>query len=149
MTHTIALVVIHKGVEIVIIRVGSPISRPGVWLVKRIDRAVIDHMAWVIAPPADSEIAYLVSVSPSTTEITLGLQTMMGSVTQGHLLTGGAVIHGAKEPMVTEICTNIALGGGGAGTRGLYEDPGGGRHNPLAFGNLNADRVIVYWSGSR
>ena len=83
-------------------------------------------MAWVIAPSADPEIAYLVGVSPPTTEITLGLQTMMGSVTGGHLLTGGAAIHGAEKPMMTEIRTNIAPGGRGAGTRVLYKDSGGG-----------------------
>ena len=106
-------------------------------------------MARVIAPPADPEIAYLVGVSPSTTEITLGLQTMMGSMTRGRLLTGGAAIHGAEKPMVTCTCTNVALGGRGAGMRALDEDLGGGRGNPLAFSNLDVDDFIVgYWGGS-
>ena len=106
-------------------------------------------MAWVIASPADPEIAYLVGVSPPMTEITLGLQTMMGSVTRGRLLTGGAVIHGAEKPMVTCIHTNVALGGRGAGTRLLDEDSGGGGGDPLAFCDLDADDFIIgYWGGS-
>ena len=104
-------------------------------------------MARVIAPPADPEIAYLVGVSPFTTEITLRLQTMMGSVTRGHLLTGGAAIHGAEKPMVTCICTSVAPGGRGAGTRALDEDSGGGRGNPLAFSDLDADDFIVGYQG--
>ena len=125
-THTISLVVIHKGVEVFVVRVSSPISRSSVGLVKRVDRAVIDHVAWVIASSADPKIAHLVSMSPPTTEITLGLQPMMDSVTGSRFLTGGAAIHGAEKPMVTEIHTNIALGGRGAGTRVLYKDSGGG-----------------------
>ena len=125
MTHTISLVVVHKGVEIVIIRVGSPISRSSVWLVKRVDRAIIDHVAPIVTSSADLEVAYLVSVSPSTAEITLGLQTMMGSVARSRLLTGGAAIHGAEESMVTCISANVALSGGGAGAGVLNQDTGG------------------------
>ena len=153
-THIISLVVIHKGVEVFVVRVGSPISRLSIGLVKRVDRAVIDHVAWVIASTTDPKIAHLVSMSPPTTEITLGLQTMMGSMTGSCFLTGGAVIHGAEKPMVTKIRTNIALGGRGTGTRVLYKDSGGGRRNPLTFSDLNPDGVIFgglisYWDGSR
>ena len=141
LTHTISLVVIHKGVEVIVVRVSSPISQSSIGLVKWVDRAVIDHVAWVIASSADPKIAHLISMSPPTTEITLGLQTMMGSVTGSRFLTDGAAIHGAEEPMVTEIRTNIAPGGRGAGTRVLYEDLGGGQRNPLAFCDLNPDGV--------
>ena len=79
-------------------------------------------MAQVVASSTDSEVAYLVGVSPSMTEITLGLQTMMGSMTGGCLLTGGASIQGAREPMMTSIRTNVALSRGGAGMRLLDED---------------------------
>ena len=83
-------------------------------------------MPRIVASSTDPEVAYLVSVSPSTTEITLGLQTMMGSVARSHLLAGGAAIHGAGEPMVTCIRTNVALGGRRAGVRLLDEDSGRG-----------------------
>ena len=153
-THTISLVVIHKGVEVVVIQVGPPISRSNIWLVKWVDRAVIDHVAWVVASSTDPKIAFLIGVSPSTTEITLGLQTMMGSVTGSCFLTGGAAIHGAEEPMVTEIRTNVALSGRRAGTGVLHKDSGGGQSDPLSFSDLDADGVIVgwfigHWGGSR
>ena len=82
-------------------------------------------MARIVASSADPEVAYLVSVSPSMTEITLGLQTMMGSVTRSRLPTGGAVVHGAEESMVTCIQTNVALGGRRAGAGVLNQDMGG------------------------
>ena len=111
-------------------------------------RAVIDHVARVVASSTDPEVAYLICVSPPTTEITLGLQTMMGSVTRGSFLTRGAAIHGAEESMVTCIRTNVALGGRGAGAGVLDQDTGGRGCDPLSFGDLNSDGVIVYWGGS-
>ena len=117
---------------------------------KRVDRTVIDHMSGGIASSTVSKVANFVSMSPSMTDITLGCQTMMGSVTGGCLLAGRAAVHGAEEPMVTEIHTNVTLGGGRAGARVLYEDSGGGGCDPLLFSDLNADGiVIVYWGGSR
>ena len=84
------------------------------------------------------------------TDITLGRQTMMGSMTWCHFLTGRAGVHGAEEPMVAEICTNVAPGGRGAGTRVLDKDLRGGGSDPLSFDNLDVDDVIiVYRGGSR
>ena len=79
-THTISLVVIHEGVEVVIVRVGPPISVVSFQLGKRVDWAVIDHMSGGVTSSTDLKIAYLVRMSPLVTEITLGLQTMMCSV---------------------------------------------------------------------
>ena len=111
-------------------------------------------MSWVVAPATDLKVAYFVGVSPSTTKISLGRQTMMCSVTWRHLLTSRACVHGAEEPMVTEICTNVTLGGGRAGAGALDKDMGRRGSNPLTFGNLDADGVISswfidYWGGSR
>ena len=99
-------------------------------------------MARIVASSTDPEVAYLVGVSPSMTEITLGLQTMMGSVTRSRLLTGGAAVHGAEESMVTCIRTNVALGGGGTGVGVLDEDPGRGQCDPLSLSDLDANGVI-------
>ena len=41
---TISLVVIHKGIEVIVVWIGSPISALSVWLGKQIDQAVINHM---------------------------------------------------------------------------------------------------------
>ena len=119
-------VIIHKGVEVIVVQVGSPISRSSIGLGKQVDRTVIDHMSGGVASSTASKVANLVSMSPSMTDVTLGHQTMMGSMTGGCLLTGRAMVHGAEEPMVTKIRTNVALSGGGAGVRMLYEDSGGG-----------------------
>ena len=84
------------------------------------------------------------------TDITLGHQTMMGSMNRHHLLTGRAVVHGTEEPMVTEICTNVALGGGRAGARTLDENSERGGCDPLPFSDLDVDDIlIIYWGGSR
>ena len=89
-------------------------------------------------------------MSPSKTDITLGFQTMMGSVTRCHFLTGRAGIHGAEEPIVTKICTNVALGGGRAGAGVLDEDLGRKGCDPLSFMDLDTDDIVViYWGGSR
>ena len=57
MTHLTFLVVIHKGVEIVIVGVGPIISAVSVRLGKRMDWAVINHMSLGIASPADLKVA--------------------------------------------------------------------------------------------
>ena len=103
MIRTILLVVIYKGVEVVVIRVSSSISVANIWLGKRVDWAVIDHMPWGVASSTDSKVANVVRVSPSTTEITLGLQTMMCRVTGCRFSTGRTDVHQAEEPVVTEI----------------------------------------------
>ena len=103
LTHTIPLVVIHKGVEVIIIRIGSPINIASFRLGKWIDWAVIDHMPWGIASPTDLKVADLVGVSPFMTEITLGLQTMMCRMTGHRFSTDRTGVHGAEEPMMTKI----------------------------------------------
>ena len=79
--RTISLVVIHKGIEVIVIWIGSPISASSVWLGKQIDQAVIDHVPQGIASSADPKIANFIRMSPSVTEITLGCQTMMCCMT--------------------------------------------------------------------
>ena len=103
LTHITPLVFIHKGIEVIVIGIGSPISVVSSWLSKWVDWAVIDHMSWGITSSADSKIANFVRVSPSMTEITLGCQTMMCHVAQSGLLAGGTGVHGAGEPVVTKI----------------------------------------------
>ena len=103
-----------------------------------------------ITSSADPKVANFVHMSPPMTDITLGCQTMMGSVTRCHFLTGRAGIHGTEEPMVTEICTNVALGGGRAGMGVLDEDLRRGGSDPLSFDDLDTDDIIVvYQGGSR
>ena len=60
LTHTISLVVIHKGVEVIIVGIGSPISIASFWLGKRVDWAVIDHMPQSVTSSADLKIANLI-----------------------------------------------------------------------------------------
>ena len=79
--RTNSLVVVHKGVEVVVIGISSSISIASFQLGKRIDWAVIDHMPHGIAPSANPKIANFIQVSPSMTEITLGHQTMMCRMT--------------------------------------------------------------------
>ena len=150
MTHTISLVVIHKGVEVVVVRVGPPISVASFWLGKRVDWAVIDHMSWGITPSTDPKVAYLVRVSPSMTEITLGLQAMMCSMAWHCFPTSGTGVQGTGEPVVTEIRATVALGIRGVGMRILDEDLRGRGGDPLPFCNLDVDDLIVsYRGGSR
>ena len=59
-TQTISLVVIHKGVEVIVIGIGSPISIVSFWLGKWIDWAVIDHVPWDVTSSADPKIANLI-----------------------------------------------------------------------------------------
>ena len=70
---------------------------------------------------------------------------MMGSVTRHCFLTGRPDIHGTEEPMVTEICTNVAPGGGGARVRMLDEDSREGGGDPLPLPNLNVDDIIIVY----
>ena len=77
-----------------------------------------------ITSSTDPKVANVVRVSPSMTEITLGLQTMMCCVTRCHFSTGGTDVHWAEEPVVTKIQANVALGVGGGGARVLDEDSG-------------------------
>ena len=122
--RTIPLVVIHKGVEVVVVRVSASISVVNVWLGKQIDWAVIDHKPWGVASSTDPKVANVIRMSPSMTEITLGLQTMMCRMA-GHCLPAGRTdVHWAKEPMVTEIRANVTLGVGRGGARALNEDSG-------------------------
>ena len=81
-------VAIHKGIEVVVIRVCPMVSAVSIQLDKLVDWAVIDHMFWGVTSPTDLKIADIVEVSPLMTEITLGLQTMMCCIAQYDLLTG-------------------------------------------------------------
>ena len=143
MIYTISLVVIHKGVEVIVVQIGPPISASSVWLGKQIDRAVIDHVPWGITSSADPKIANLIGMSPSMTEITLGFQTMMCRMTRCQFSTGRTDKHGTEEPMVTEIQANVTLGVGGGGAGALNEDLRGRGRDPLSFSNLNADDIVV------
>ena len=98
-----------------------------------------------VASSADLKVANFVCMSPPMTDITLGRQTMVGSMTWFRFLTGRACIHGAEEPMVTEICTNVALGGGRAGTRVPDEDLRRGGSDPLSFDDLDMDDIVVVY----
>ena len=87
--RTIPLVVIHESVEVVIVRVGPSISVANVQLGKWIDWAVIDHMPWGVASSTDPKVANVIGMSPSVTEITLGLQAMMCRMTRCRLSATG------------------------------------------------------------
>ena len=95
-----------------------------VWLGKWIDWAVIDHMPWGVASSTDPKVANVIGMSPSMTEITLGLQTMMCCMTGRRFSAGRTGVHRAEEPVVTEIRVNVTLGVGGGGVRALDEDSG-------------------------
>ena len=88
--HSISLVVIHKGVEVIIIQVGFPISAVSIRLGKWVDWAVIDHMSQGITSSTDPKIADVVRMSPSMTEIALGHQTIMCRMTRHSLSTSRA-----------------------------------------------------------
>ena len=84
------------------------------------------------------------------TEITLGCQTMMCRVAQRRFPTGRTGVHGAEEPVVTEIRATVTLGVGGVGTGVLDEDARGGGSDPLSFNDLDMDAIIIgYRGGSR
>ena len=103
MTCSTSLVVIHKGIEVVVVRVSPTVSTSSHWLGKQINWAVIDHMSWGIASSTDLKIADIVGMSPLKTETTLGHQTIMCCVTRCHFPTGRTGVHGAEEAMMTEI----------------------------------------------
>ena len=111
-----SLVVIHKGVEVVVVGISSFISVMSFWLGKQVDWAVIDHMSWGVASSTDPKVANVIRMSPSETEITLGRQTMMCCMTMHCLSTGRAGVHGAEEAMMTEIRANVAMGVGRGGS---------------------------------
>ena len=114
---------------------------------KQIDWAVIDHMFLGVASSTDSKVTDFVRVSPSTTETTLGFQTMMCSVAWGGLLAGWAGVHWAEEAMVTEIQANVTEGIGGRGAGALDQDLQGRGSDPLAFCDLNADNIFIIYGG--
>ena len=99
----IPLVVVHKGVEVIVVRIGSPISAANVWLGKQIDWTVINHMSQGIASSTDLKVTGIIGMSPSKTETTLGRQTMMCCMTWHCLSTGRTGVHGEEEAMMTEI----------------------------------------------
>ena len=148
--HSIFSAVIHKGVEIIIVRIRPTISAASFWLGKWVDWAVINHVSQGVTSPTDSKIADLVRVSLFKTEITLGRQTMMCSMTQCGFPTGRAGVHWAEEPMVTKIQTNVAAGVGGVRPQPLNQNSGCQGGDPLTFGNLDLDVIVgVYWASSR
>ena len=113
------------------------------WLNKQVDWAVIDHMSGGVTSSTDPKIADLIRVSPSMTEITLGRQTMMCCVTGCRFPAGRTGVHGAGEPMVTEIQAMVTLGVGGVRARVLDENSRGRRGDPLSVGDLNVDDFII------
>ena len=143
MTHTISLVVIHKGVEIIVIRVGPPISVVNSRLGRRVDWTVINHMSWGVISSTNLKIAYLISVSPSVTEITLGRQTMMCSMARHWFPTSRTSVQGAGEPVVTEIRAMITLDVGRVRVGVLNENLRGRGGDPLPFDNLDANDFII------
>ena len=66
-----------------------------------------------IASSTDSKVRDFVRVSPSMTDTTLGLQTMMGSVTWHGFTAGWAGVHRAVQAMVTKIRAYVTEGVGG------------------------------------
>ena len=117
---------------------------------KRVGWAVIDHMSGGVTSSADLKIAGFIQVSPLMTEITLGCQTMMCCVTRRRFPADRTGVHGAGEPMVTEIRATVTLGVGGVGAGILDEHTRGGGSDPLSFNDLDADDIVVgYGGGSR
>ena len=97
-----------------------------------------------VTSSTDLKVANVIGMSPSMTEITLGLQTMMCCMAWHRFSTSRADVHWAEEPtgMVTKIRANVALGVGGAGAQTLDQDSGCRGSDPLAFGNLDPDDII-------
>ena len=95
-------------------------------------------MSSFITPSTDPKIADIIGMSPLMTEITLGCQTMMSSMTWGHLTTGRTGVERAFCAMVTEIRTNVAVGGGSGWHGVVYQDLGGRRGDPLSFSDLDS-----------
>ena len=89
-------------------------------------------------------------MSPSMTEITLGCQTMMCRVTGCRFPAGRTGVHGAGEPVVTEIQATVTLGVGGVRMGILDEDTRGGGSDPLPLNDLDMDDIVIgYRGGSR
>ena len=104
-------------------------------------------MSSFITPPTDLKIADIIRMSPLMTEITLGRQTMMGSMTQGHLTTGRTGVERAFCVMVTKIRTNVAVGGGDGWYGVVYQDLEGRRGDPLSFSDLDSDDIVLDYCG--
>ena len=79
-------------------------------------------MSLGIASSTDSKVTDFVRVSPSMTDTTLGLQTMMGSVTWRGFAAGWAGVHRAVQALVTEIQAYVTEGVGGGGVGALDQD---------------------------
>ena len=103
-THTISLVIIHKGVEVIIVQVGSPISAVNIRLGKWIYWAIINHMPQGVTSSTDLKIADICHWNaPIYDRDHIGCQTMMCRMTQHSLSTGRTDVHQAEEPVMTEI----------------------------------------------
>ena len=87
-THTISLVIIHKGIEVVILGVCSIIGVMSVRLGKWVDWTVINHMSQGVTSFTDPKIAYFIRMSPLMAEIILCCQTMMCGMTWHRFPTG-------------------------------------------------------------
>ena len=77
------------------------------------------------------------------TEITLGLQTMMCSVTRCRFPAGRTGIEGTRESVMTEIRATVTLGVGGVRARVSDKNSRGRRGDPLPVSDLNADDFII------
>ena len=110
---------------------------------RRVDWTVIDHVPGGVASSTDLKVAYLVRVSPSVTEITLGLQTMMCSMTRRGFPTSGTGVQGAGESVVTKIRAAVTLDVRRVWTSVLDKDSRGGGGDPLSISDLNADDFVV------
>ena len=75
-----------------------------------------------ITPTTDPKIADVVGMSPLMTEITLGHQTMMSSVSRCCLVTGGTSVEQAFHAMMTEIQAIVTVGGGGKWSKIAHQD---------------------------
>ena len=100
-------------------------------------------MSSFIAPFTDLKIADIIRMSPLTTEITLGHQTMMGSMTWDCLTIGRTGVERAFHAMVTKIRAKIAVGGGSGWHGVVYQDSGGGGGDPLPFSDLDSNDIIL------
>ena len=117
---------------------------------KRVDWAVIDHMSGGVTSSTDPKIADFIRVSPLMTEITLGCQTMMCRMTGRRFPAGRTGVHGAGEPVVTEIRAMVTLGVGGVRVGVLDKDARDRGSDPLSFNDLDTDDIVVgYRGGSR
>ena len=100
-------------------------------------------MPWGVTSSADPKIANLIRVSPSMTEITVGCQTMMCSMAWRRFPTGRTGVHGAGEPVVTEIQATVTVGIRRVRAGVLDEDSRGGGSDPLSFNDLDTDDIVI------